>query len=89
MLKSAADAKQRCSGPSTVKSPLQRSQVTKALAAKEVNAAPEAFAVLKNFLQTSYHCILEQMYSFADDLESGKAEAILLQKYLCEDDYAY
>lgn len=64
-------------------------KIAEALAAGNIATATEAFSVLHHFLLASYERIQERVEFFADSIESGKSEAILLQKYLREDDHPY
>lgn len=64
-------------------------KVAEALAAGDITAATDAFAVVHHFTTASYSRVQERIDFFADALESGKSEAILLQKYLREDDQPY
>lgn len=64
-------------------------KVAEALAAGDIAAATDAFAVVHHYTNASYSRVQERVDFFADALESGKSEAILLQKYLREDDQPY
>lgn len=64
-------------------------KVTEALAAGHTSDATDAFSVLYHYLQASYERVQERINFFADSVESGKSEAVLLQKYLREQDQPY
>ena len=64
-------------------------QVAQAIADKDWDAVTEAVALAYQFHKAGYERVKERVDFFADSLESGKAEAILLQKYLREDDQNY
>ena len=64
-------------------------QVAEALTEKNWTALTEALSVAYHFHKSAYERVQERVDFFADSLESGKSEAILLQKYLREDDRSY
>lgn len=49
----------------------------------------DEFSVLYHYLQEGYENTKERIEFFAESLESGKSNAILLHKYLREDDHPY
>lgn len=64
-------------------------KVAEALAVNDVAGATNALSVLYDYLNASYESLQELLEFFADTLDSGKLEAIILQKYLREDDKPY
>lgn len=64
-------------------------KVAEALAAGDASAATDAFSIVHHFTQSTYERVTERVDFFTDALDSGKSEAILLQKYLREDDHPY
>ena len=64
-------------------------KVAEALSARNIQAATEAFSVLHHYLQASYERVQERVDFFSDSVEFGKSEAVLLQKYLREQDQPY
>lgn len=63
--------------------------LSKAISTSDLDAATESISVLHHFLVSGYERLQERLDFFADSLESGKSEAILLQKYLREDDHPF
>ena len=61
-------------------------ELEKTISDKELNAITEQAAVFNHLVYPAYERIQELVEFFTDFLESGKSEAILLQKYLREDD---
>lgn len=56
---------------------------------KGLSAATEAFSLFNHYLSTTCERVNERVDFFADALQSGKTEAILLLKYLPEEDQLY
>lgn len=64
-------------------------KVAEALVAWDVAADTDAFAVVHHYTNASFSRIKERIDFFAEALESGKSETILMQKDLREDDQPY